>query len=42
LPLTLQFGRFRWSASWPMTLLTLAAVVLFFILGRWQWQRAEQ
>jgi surfeit locus 1 family protein len=25
-----------------MTLLTLAAVVLFVILGRWQWHRAEQ
>jgi len=42
LPLTLTSGTFRWSATWPMTLLTLAAVVLFVILGRWQWQRAEQ
>lgn len=39
--LTLEFGRFRWSASWLMTLLTLAAVALFVSLGRWQWQRAE-
>jgi surfeit locus 1 family protein len=42
LPLTLEFGRFRWSASWLMTLLTLAAVVLFIDLGRWQWHRAQQ
>jgi surfeit locus 1 family protein len=42
LPLTLQSDRFRWSASWPMTLLTCAAVVLFVGLGRWQWQRAER
>jgi surfeit locus 1 family protein len=41
LPLTLQCGRFRWSASWPMTLLTLIAVVLFIGLGRWQWHRAD-
>jgi surfeit locus 1 family protein len=41
LPLTLEFGRFRWSASWFMTLLTLAAVVLFVDLGRWQWHRAQ-
>ena len=42
MPLTLQSDRFRWSASWPMTLLTCAAVVLFVGLGRWQWQRAER
>jgi surfeit locus 1 family protein len=42
LPLTLDFGRFRWSATWLMTLLTLAAVVLFVDLGRWQWHRAQQ
>ena len=42
LPLTLEFGRFRWSATWPMTLLTLAAIVLFVNLGRWQWHRAQQ
>ena len=41
MPLTLEFGRFRWSASWFMTLLTLAAVVLFVDLGRWQWHRAQ-
>lgn len=42
MPLTLEFGRFRWSATWPMTLLTLAALVLFVNLGRWQWHRAQQ
>jgi surfeit locus 1 family protein len=42
LPLTMHFGRRRWSATWPMTLLTLAAVLLFIDLGRWQWHRAEQ
>ncbi|HEY4881539.1 MAG TPA: SURF1 family protein [Steroidobacteraceae bacterium] len=41
MPLTLQLRRFRWSATWPMTLLTLAAMVLFFNLGRWQWHRGE-
>lgn len=42
MPLTLQIGRCRWSASWAMTALTVAALVLFFGLGRWQWQRAQQ
>lgn len=42
LPLTLKIGRFRWSATWAMTLLTMAAVVLFLDLGRWQWHRAQQ
>jgi len=42
LPLTVDFGHFRWSASWLMTLLTLAALVLFIDLGRWQWHRAQQ
>jgi surfeit locus 1 family protein len=42
LPLQLEIGRFRWSATWPMTLLTLAAMVLFADLGRWQWHRAQQ
>lgn len=40
--LTLQFGRVRWSASWPMTLLTAAAVIAFILLGRWQWHRADE
>jgi surfeit locus 1 family protein len=42
LPLTLKSGRFHWSASWLMTLLTLAAVMLFVRLGFWQWHRAQQ
>jgi len=42
LPLTFNFGRTRWSATWPMTLLTACAVLLFVDLGRWQWHRAEQ
>jgi len=42
LPLTFEIGRFRWSASWYMTLLTLVGVVLFIQLGRWQWHRAAQ
>jgi len=42
LPLTFEIGRFRWSASWTMTLLTLTGVVLFILLGRWQWHRAAE
>lgn len=39
--LTLNFNRGRWSTSWLMTLLTVAAVAGFVQLGRWQWHRAE-
>lgn len=42
MPLTLEIGRFRWSASWPMTVLTLLGVALFILLGRWQWHRAGE
>jgi surfeit locus 1 family protein len=42
LPLTLHCGRFRWSASWLMTLLTIFAVYACVGLGHWQWRRAEQ
>ena len=42
MPLTFEFSRFRWSASWIMTALMLAVVVLCVSLGRWQWQRAQQ
>jgi cytochrome oxidase assembly protein ShyY1 len=42
LPLIVQRGRFRWSASWPVTLLTFIAVVAFLSLGRWQWHRAAE
>jgi surfeit locus 1 family protein len=41
LPLTFETGRFRWSATWSMTLLTLAALLLFVRLGLWQWHRAQ-
>lgn len=42
MPLTFESGAFRWSASWSMTLLTVAGVALFILLGRWQWHRAQQ
>src|SRR4051812_731908 len=34
------FGRV-FAPSWPMTLVTLALVVLFVRLGGWQWDRGE-
>jgi surfeit locus 1 family protein len=37
-----EFGDCRLVASWWMTLLTLAGVVLFAQLGRWQWHRADE
>lgn len=42
MPLPLKSDPLRWSASWPMTLLTVAGVVLFISLGRWQWHRAAE
>jgi surfeit locus 1 family protein len=42
LPLTVKSGHFHWSASWFMTLLTLAAAMLFVRLGVWQWHRAQE
>ncbi len=39
--LTLELRQGRWSASWFMTVLTLAAVAGFLQLGRWQWHRAQ-
>ncbi|HEX4024725.1 MAG TPA: SURF1 family protein [Steroidobacteraceae bacterium] len=42
MPLTVEIGQFRWSASWFMTLLTAAGVVVFILLGRWQWHRAAE
>jgi surfeit locus 1 family protein len=42
MPLAMKFGQVRWSASWGMTLLTLAAVAAFVALGRWQWHRAAE
>lgn len=42
LPLTVQWGRFHWSATGSMTLLTIIAVGIFISLGRWQWHRADE
>jgi surfeit locus 1 family protein len=42
LALTVKSGHFHWSASWLMTVLTLAAIVLFVRLGLWQWHRAQE
>ena len=42
MPLALKFGQVRWSASWGMTLLTLATMVACIALGRWQWHRAAE
>jgi surfeit locus 1 family protein len=42
LPLTIKSGRFHWSATWFMTVLTIAAVLLFVRLGVWQWHRAAE
>jgi surfeit locus 1 family protein len=41
LPLILKTNRFRWSASWSMTLLTAVAMAAFVRLGVWQWHRAQ-
>jgi surfeit locus 1 family protein len=40
--LKVEFGDCRLVASWWMTALTLIGVVLFALLGRWQWHRAEE
>lgn len=40
MPLTLTFRTGRWTASWVLTVLTVAAVTAFVLLGRWQWHRA--
>ncbi len=42
MPLALNFGQVRWSASWGMTVLTVLAAAAFFQLGRWQWHRADE
>ncbi|MEP7245825.1 MAG: SURF1 family protein [Gammaproteobacteria bacterium] len=39
--LTLPVGSRTFSASWPMTLLTIAAIVAFVALGRWQWSKGD-
>jgi len=40
--LRVEFGDCRLVASWWMTILTVAGVLLFAQLGRWQWHRAEE
>src|SRR5258707_14631136 len=40
--LRLEFGSRRFVASGWMSALTLAAVLLFLQLGRWQWHRAAE
>jgi surfeit locus 1 family protein len=40
--LRVHFGDCRLTASWWATLLTLAGLLLFGQLGRWQWHRAEE
>jgi surfeit locus 1 family protein len=40
--LRLEIGNSRLKASWPMTALAVAGVLLFVQLGRWQWHRAEE
>jgi len=40
--LRVEFGDCRLVASWWISILTLAGVVLFTQLGRWQWHRAEE
>ncbi|HEU4623498.1 MAG TPA: SURF1 family protein [Steroidobacteraceae bacterium] len=37
----MAFGARRFEASWPLTLLTVAACVAFVSLGRWQWGKGE-
>ncbi|HVY82026.1 MAG TPA: SURF1 family protein [Steroidobacteraceae bacterium] len=37
----MAFGARRFEASWPLTLLTVAACVAFVALGRWQWNKGE-
>lgn len=41
MPLTFELRHGRWSASWFMTVLAVAAVAAFLQLGRWQWHRAQ-
>lgn len=40
-PLRIAVGRRVFSPSWLMTGITLALLILFISLGRWQWGRAE-
>jgi surfeit locus 1 family protein len=40
-PFRIAVGRKVFSPSWLMTVITLMLLVLFIVLGRWQWGRAE-
>ena len=40
--LHVEIGDCRLTASWPMTALAVAGVLLFVLLGRWQWHRADE
>ena len=40
--LRVEFGDYCLRASWWMTALTLAGVLIFAQLGRWQWHRAAE
>lgn len=40
--LQVEIGNCRLTASWPMTVLAVGAVVLFALLGCWQWHRADE
>jgi surfeit locus 1 family protein len=42
LPLHLQLGSREFRASGLMTLLAIAGIAVFILLGRWQWHRADQ
>jgi surfeit locus 1 family protein len=37
----IPIGSRTFSASWPMTLLTVAAVAAFISLGHWQWSKGD-
>jgi surfeit locus 1 family protein len=40
--LRVEFGECRLVARWSLTILTVVGVLLFALLGRWQWHRAEE
>jgi surfeit locus 1 family protein len=39
--LRIAFGTHTFEASWPLTLLALAACIAFVSLGRWQWDKGN-
>ena len=42
MPIRIAVGQRVFAPSWLMTGLTALLCVLFVVLGRWQWGRAEQ